>query len=236
MKEHQSIPAYPYYQYTDDEDIKIIFDATNEFLQEHLSAFYNLNFPIYTNFNGLWLDWVAKGIYGFIRPIYAIDSGTSGAGSAMDMTTIDDTSIESYHLGTESNYGTLTDDGFKRLIMWHTFKGDGDNFGILWLKRRIKRFIQADFFQFVGTTHDISITLPTRVTDSKGGADSAPFDAIATDSRVNLSNEIIDSNSTWTITILTTQETLNNAILFKCLLTGGFLAVPNFNKYEVIIA
>ena len=37
----------------------------------------------------------------------------------------------------------VTDDVFKRILTWHFYKGDGKNFSVRWLKRRIWRFLQG---------------------------------------------------------------------------------------------
>ena len=136
------IPSYLYTQYADDPDLQAFVAAFNQYGQAYIDTFNQLNLPIYTapNIVGPLLDWVGEGIYGYLRPQCLPGSFTTSVGP-----------LNTYGpnaqvpLNTEtSTSGTIietTDDIYKRLLTWHFYKGDGKQFNIRWLKRRIMRFM-----------------------------------------------------------------------------------------------
>ena len=162
-----TIPAYPYQEYSDDSDIRAFFDQLNAAQQTILDQFNQLNLPVYTSgsITGPLLDWVAYGLYGFLRP--TLPTGitriigpinTYGPNSlALDVRrviadqpgTLGGFIIGQSAIGIASIFGTslapspyvATDDTFKRVITWAFYKGDGRVFSIRWLKRRIWRFL-----------------------------------------------------------------------------------------------
>ena len=136
-----TIPAQPYVQYNDDPAIQAFFTAYNNLTQQYLNAFNSLNLPIYPLLSGNLLDWVAAGLYGFTRP--TLVSGTLPRLGALDTQAFNTVPFNTdYHTG-KLVYTPVSDDIFKRIITWHFYKGDGTNFDIRWLKRRIARFLFA---------------------------------------------------------------------------------------------
>lgn len=137
----QILPSYLYVQYNDDQYCQAQRDAFNTIAQQFLNWFNEVPLGVYTNANisGALLDWVAQGLYGIIRPSLPY-------GSISTIGPLNTWPLSSVALNTTSTTGsvtlfTTTDDIFKRIITWHFFKGDGQQFSIPWLKRRIMRFL-----------------------------------------------------------------------------------------------
>ena len=153
------IPAYPYEQYRDDENINSFFDAYNALAQPYLDWFNSINLPIYTGLSGTLLDWVAEGLYGIGRPTIAIVK-TSGFGAFNTYT------LNSIQFNASVTTGTATvfpatDDIFKRIITWNFYKNDGKIFTVKWLKRRIMRFLAGiNGTDYDGPTYQVSVTFP----------------------------------------------------------------------------
>jgi hypothetical protein len=135
------IPAYLYEQYRDDQDCQAFIDAYNAIAQNYLDWFNTINLPIYTGLSGPLLDWVAQGLYGISRPSIAL-SQTSGSG-AFNTYKLDQITIDGSTAATTSQVFVVTDEIFKRIITWLFYKGDGRQFSVTWLKRRIMRFLNG---------------------------------------------------------------------------------------------
>jgi hypothetical protein len=135
------IPSYLYVQYQDDDNLQSFVQAYNTYAQAYLDYLNGLNLPIYTggNIAGGLLDWVALGIYGFERPVFA----TEGSQSVGLFNTYGFNVLEYNTLlpGVPSVYTEANDDIFKRVLTWHLYKGDGKVFNARWLKRRVARFL-----------------------------------------------------------------------------------------------
>lgn len=158
--ETKVIPAYPFIQYNDDEDVCAFFDATNEMTQKYLAAFNNLALPCWTSpyITGYLLDWIAHGIYGEVRPTLQIvkEQTQKGDYNSVEYNSIPYATLSNYIAG---QYSYLSDDLFKRMLTWNFYKGDGFHFSVPWFKRRIARFIQGldGIDPVVQQTFDISI-------------------------------------------------------------------------------
>lgn len=150
------IPSYLYLQYADDEDLQAFIRAYNTLAQNYIDAFNTLNLPIYTSaqINGYLLDWVAAGLYGLQRAtIGTFNNPRFGPINTWALNTITFNGVS----GIEQF--TLSDDAFKRVITWHFYKGDGKVFNIVWLKRRIERFLfGANGSDYNSPTYRISVS------------------------------------------------------------------------------
>jgi hypothetical protein len=133
-----TIPAYPYKQYADDDDIQAFFAAYNAATQTYVDWFNSVNLPFYPGLTGDLLDWVATGLYGLPRTNLA--QSTFGALGPLDTEALNTAALNSFTPPSVTYY-TLTDDIFKRILTWNFYKGDGKRFSMLWLKRRIMRFL-----------------------------------------------------------------------------------------------
>jgi hypothetical protein len=164
------IPAYPFVQYNDDPDIVAFFTAYNQIAQGYLTAFNNLSLPYWPNenINGYLLDWIAQGIYGQKRPYVKIAEGSvaKGAYNTVEYNSIPYAKLKKYSPG-KTQY--LPDEYFKRILTWNFYKGDGFQFSVPWLKRRLARFIhgKAGEDPILQNTFDISVTSSGGVFDIK---------------------------------------------------------------------
>lgn len=155
------IPAYLYTQYNDDDTLQAFWGAFNTLAQGYVDTFNSLNLPIYTGpvVQGALLDWVGNGLYGIARPTLA--SSTALSIGPLDTWTLDFIPLDSPETTTTSMFVTLNDDFYRRVLTWHLYLGDGLQFDILWLKRRIARFLYGLNGTDLGTadTSAISVTI-----------------------------------------------------------------------------
>jgi hypothetical protein len=135
------IPAYPYVEYADDDDVQAFFIALNTLTQQYVNWFNQINLPVYTGplIVGTLLDWVLTGIYGIARP--TIPLSTSSSIGEFDTYELDMIQFDQTVNMSPSTFTTLNDDFYQRVATWHLYIGDGKAFAVWWLKRRIKRFL-----------------------------------------------------------------------------------------------
>ena len=158
------IPSYLYFQYQDDEDLQSFVDAYNGLAQQYLDSFNSLNMPVYTVQSGKLLDWFATGIYGYPRPVVQTTGGLlKGAYNTIPYNPL----VFPYNVEKNADNGvgyTLTDNEYINFLTWNFYKGDGFQFNITWLKKRIQRFIQSiyGFAPIVDNTYKISVTFPAK--------------------------------------------------------------------------
>lgn len=155
-----SLPAYPYLQYSDDDDISAFFTAYTQLAQSYLDWFNANPLSVYTNpsISGELLDWTGEGIYGMARPVISTQSTTtSGSLTTEPLTYL---ALTEYFVQTSGTSVVATDDLYKRSLTWNLFSGDGKQMSVIWLRRRIARFLYGangqDFD--VGYLSNISIT------------------------------------------------------------------------------
>lgn len=138
------IPAYPFVQYNDDENVVAFFNAYNTLAQQYLDALNGLALPCWTSpeVTGYLLDWIAQGIYGQLRPAVQLSQTQTEKGdyNTIEYNMIPYACISNYVAG---QYAFLSDDLFKRILTWNFYKGDGFQFSVPWLKRRVARFIHG---------------------------------------------------------------------------------------------
>lgn len=140
------------------ENLNAFFLAYNIISQKNLDVTNDLRLPIYTKFKGIYLDWVATGIYGLVRP----SLGNAGTATYFGYYNTVPYDTSPYGVGVTStpivSY-QVNDDYYKRILTWQFYKGDGFQFTTTWLKRRIKRFLYGingiDFP--IGDTYEISV-------------------------------------------------------------------------------
>ncbi len=155
------IPAYPFVQFNDDKDVVAFFTAYNVIAQQYLNAFNELSLPYWpsASISGYLLDWIAEGIYGASRPYVRIAdlSIAKGAYDSIEYNAIAYAKLNKYQPG-KTQY--LPDEYFKRILTWNFYKGDGYQFCVPWLKRRLARFIHGSAGKdpILQNTFDISVT------------------------------------------------------------------------------
>lgn len=154
------IPSYLYQQYFDDDDLQAFVKSFNAMAQLYVDWFTNVNLPIYTGpgVSGALLDWVAEGLYGFKRP--SLPSGLSQNIGALNTFALNTFQFNEQRIIGPANYYLTSDDLFRRILTWHLWKGDGKNFNVRWLKRRVQRFLTGTDGGpgATDTTYSISVT------------------------------------------------------------------------------
>jgi len=144
-----TIPSYIYSQYADDDNIRAFVDAYNTLAQTYLNTVNTLALPIYPGLSGPLLDWVGQGLYGYARPVLPLGkTRVIGPFNTAQFNTIP--LNVSKKLDTATLFVT-TDDIYIRCLNWHFFKGDGKQFSIPWLKRRVARFVYGPGYDPPGT-------------------------------------------------------------------------------------
>jgi len=182
----QQIPSYPYQQYASDENISAFFTAYNQLSQSNLDTINAVQLPIYFDQSGDLLDWCAAGIYGLYRNALPVGGYIErGPVNTFELNT--EQPNESQLIANTASY-TVNDLVFQRIIQWNTFKGDGYQFNIRWLKRRVQRFLSGAIFP--DQTYQISVTFtgenavliillpPTSVTPSSAEYNVAAYDTV----------------------------------------------------------
>ena len=139
----QIIPSYVFQQFADDDNIQAFHMAQDAYATQFLLWFNTLNLPIYTGgiIAGALLDWVGQGLYGIIRP--SITTGAIISIDALNAASTDVIPTNSRKITSNEALQSCTDDIYRRVITWNFYKGDGFQFGIQWLKRRILRFLNG---------------------------------------------------------------------------------------------
>ena len=157
---HLTLPAYPYQEYADDDDIQAFFSFFNYFAGQIIQWFVTIGLPIYTNpqISGPLLDWVANGLYGIARP--ALSSGQNQNLGPLNTYSYDTIALNHVKIIGPSNLTVTNDDIFKRIITWNFYKGDGNTFNVRWLKRRVARFLNGTNGSApnIDETYNISVT------------------------------------------------------------------------------
>lgn len=154
------IPSYLYEEYADDENVQAFVSAFNDMAQEYLDWFNVVGLPIYSGLSGGLLDWVGLGLYGVPRPVLPFGVSTNDGlyGDLMyGAMAYGDTSISS------SGSFVTDDDTYKRCLTWQLYKGDGKQFTISWLKKRVMRFLNGidGASLLVDQTYDVSVMFPS---------------------------------------------------------------------------
>lgn len=137
------IPAYLYTQYNEDKHLQSLVDAYNEQVQTYYEWLRDSRLPIFAGgYNsGEQLKWVVKGIYGEDPPILkAVKRPGRGPLNTIEYNIIP---YNTYQQLYGSDIVVASDDLFKRVMTWNFYRGDGSNFSISWLKRRIMRFLNG---------------------------------------------------------------------------------------------
>lgn len=136
----QVIYSYLYQEYSDDDALQAFVASYNTMAQQYVDWFNQVQLPVYTGalVSGALLDWVAAGLYGITRPLLPVGHDTVlGPFNTAPFNTLPFNG----RIDIPSNYVATPDDAFKRILTWLFYKGDGHQFDIMWLKRRVMRFL-----------------------------------------------------------------------------------------------
>lgn len=188
------IPSYLYVQYADDDALQAFVAAYNQLAQTYVDWFANGQLPVYTLQSGALLDWVARGLYGQVRP--SLSSQRTTFLGPFGTPLYDQVEYAQYVALPPQNVVAVTDDVFRRIVTWNFYKGDGRTFNVRWLKRRVMRFLfgadGADTTRTndtdqvsvtFGADGEVTITLVTGTRTVTGGAifDFPTFNSVAYD-------------------------------------------------------
>lgn len=158
------LPSYLYQEYSDDDNLQALVAAQNILAQNYLNQLIALNLPIYTLLSAPLLDWIGAGLYGLPRP--SIASGQIVGIGPLNTWALNTLTLNTFILNGSVQNPTVTDDIYKRILTWYFFKGDGQQFCAIWLKRRIMRFLTC----VDGVATNIDNTYPVSVEFNGGGS------------------------------------------------------------------
>lgn len=157
------VPSYLYWQYSDDSDLQAFTATYNGLAQGYVDWFNSTPLSVYTSpaISGPLLDWTATGIYGVARPV--ISSLTTRTIGAMNSRPLNVVAMNQHTILRGGNAQPASDDLYKRVLTWILYRNDGLQASILWLRRRIARFLYGANGSDVSLddVQNVSITLPT---------------------------------------------------------------------------
>lgn len=155
----RTIPSYLYIQYNDDDDLQAFVESYNALMQDLITWFATINLPIYTGalITGALLDWVALGLYGQARP--TLPSGVNRNLGPFNTLEFNSLAYNAMSTVESADFFATTDDVFKRIVTWNVYKGDGRQFSVRWLKRRVMRFLLGENGSDpgIGETYQVSV-------------------------------------------------------------------------------
>jgi hypothetical protein len=155
-----TIPSYLYQEYSMDDDLQAFVASQNSMQNDIVDTFNGLNLPNYTQFpvSDLLLDWVAAGLYGMIRP--SLSSGIYRELGVYNSAEYNTMEYNQRELLFPDQIVATNDDIFRRILTWHLSKGEGKNFSIQWLKKRVMKFLIGENGKNpnIDQTYQISVT------------------------------------------------------------------------------
>lgn len=137
--------AYPYGEYSDDEDIVAVFNSFNTEAQAIFLWLVSTCLCDYRQdpVSGSLLDWVAEAIYGMNRRMVPSATTYPVTGELANNVLAYDEIAGGLTSTQTSTAETLSDDLFRRSITWNSYLGDGLVFSTPWLRRRLIRYLYA---------------------------------------------------------------------------------------------
>ncbi|MXV43589.1 hypothetical protein GS501_00655 [Saccharibacter sp. 17.LH.SD] len=202
-------PATPYQQFSDDADIIAFFEAYNALMQEIIFWMVGHPMALYIGpaLTGNLLSYCALCLYGQFRYRISYVELRSVTG-AIDTTTINRLSVDETVIDKRYIGNSISDDLFKRILTWNFYKGDGLNFSIPWLKRRIMRFLTGDdghAWRF-NSTDPVSVRLEGRKVIITPDTGPWSHDLVIILSRI-LTNGILNVPPMFTFMVKTSKST-----------------------------
>ena len=161
IKDLTPVASYLYQQYQYDDTTQYLtpfFETYNISSQTNLNTINDLNLPIYWGLSGVLLNWVALSLYGFERPV--LPKGNVRTLGLYNTNELNNFAYNEEVLEAPQTFYECTDDIFKRIITWNFYKGDGMQFDIQWLKRRVVRFLEGGANPKIDEHWQVSVTFP----------------------------------------------------------------------------
>lgn len=137
------IESYLYQEYADDLDLQAFVASQNALAQSYLDWFNATPLGLYTspNLTGALLDFVAQGLYGIERPVFASSFTKYVAGlNALPLNVV---AIDGHEYLQSGTAEIASDDYFKRVLTWWLYIGNGRHFDLTLLRRKVARFLYA---------------------------------------------------------------------------------------------
>ena len=162
------IPSTIFQQFNDDEIMLAWAQAYNAYAQTYIDWFTSANIALYTTDpgSGTFLDFVGTNLYGYPRPGLP-EPGTPRLG-AYNTVAYNTLAYNGEALATGGTTIATSDDIYRRCLTWHFYKGDGRQFTVPWMKRRVTRFLYGvngiDFPILYTPDIDITFTGPHAAT------------------------------------------------------------------------
>jgi len=226
----QVILSYLYQEYQDDEDLQAFVNSFNGISQGYLDWFSNTPLSVYTspNISGPLLDWVGQGLYNIFRPV--LSNSTSRSYGSYNTAPYDTLAFRVRHKITSGSSSLANDDLYKRTLTWHTYLGDGRQMSVIWLRRRVARFlygVDGTDIPDISLLNNVSITRSS--TGYMGRFASSPYNTQAYSTRKSKENLSARSLQIRIPSGVTSSQ-------FKSIFDGGFLATPFQVKISVLIS
>ena len=156
-----TIPSYLFVEYNDDANLQAFRDAYNQLQQQFVNWWNQCPLAVYTGplIVGSLLDWVGQGVYGIARP--TLPAGINQILGPLATWAFGAKPFASHVVIESAVYYAVNDDYYKRVITWAFYKGDGRQFSINWLKRRVVRFLLGmnGIDPGIANTYDIGVTV-----------------------------------------------------------------------------
>lgn len=212
--------AYLYEEYADDPDLQAFIAAYNAGQQTMQGWFWSNILAYWPGLQGDILEWCGEGIYGL--PKTSVATAASQALGPLNTEVLNSATLNSFVPSAQTVYA-LSGDMYQRILTWHLYRGDGRNFSIRWLKRRIVRFL-------LGTNGlDPQPELPGFTV----GCENTQA--------ISVAFSLVSGSNLCTVTINQTLLSLlatiapNVLSVFSAAFEGGSLELPLQYSYEVVL-
>ncbi|QCE32955.1 hypothetical protein FAI41_04725 [Acetobacteraceae bacterium] len=159
------LKAYVYQQYSDDSDIMALFESYNQIAQDYLKTFISHCPAIYID--DFWsageLTYLAWFLWGQ-RRWYSDYASSIDLEGAIDELAIDEVAAGG-SVPTPRQKLLINDDTFRRIMTWNLYRGDGPQFSIPWLKKRIKRWMIGvnGYAPLFGDANEVSVHVSEKI-------------------------------------------------------------------------
>lgn len=220
-------PSYLYFQYSDDDDLQAFVSSYNEIAQGYVDWFNNTPLGVYTSpyITGALLDWIGLGVYGIERPY--LSSVVNDNYGSVNTFAVNEKAINDFVRNQSGTSQAVNDDYYKRVITWHTYRGDGYQASIFWLKKRIARFLYGSNGSDISLNQINNVSISIVSLKSAGAINTSPVNTFAINQRSDIN---FTPKHTLTITIPNTAA----ALAFETLLNEGYFSIPFQITYRVV--
>lgn len=217
--------AYPYDEYSDDENVGAFFNAYNQLAAGYLQWYQQTQMAIYTQstVTGKLLDWVGNNLYGVTRPIIPNQPSLVGP---VNTTAVNAQAVNAAYV-QQGLASYVSDDIYKRMLTWVLYKGDGQQMSLIWLRRRIARFLYGANGADITVDKLANVGLELSATEWIGAWDTTVFNTLQFNEMRNLPPRTITA---------TIPSGTGASQVFQQLAQSGMVPFPFQLSFEVVIA